>query len=186
MGNVANLFSSTNYATTEPDKIIAGDRIAWKRTDIHTDYANSAYTLKYSARLEGTGTTEIEITASASGTDYLIEVASATTAAYAVGRYQWQAYITRTSDSERLTLESGEWEIIANRDAATTDPISHLRKRLNSLETAIETLSAKTASTYSIAGRSMSYVDLPELISTRDRTLAEIKTRERKRFGVRA
>ena len=96
---MANLFDTTNAATTEPEKIVAGDRLIWKRTDLNADYANSAYTLKYSARLEGTGSTEIEITASASGSDYLIEVASAVTANYTAGTYRWQAYITRNSDS---------------------------------------------------------------------------------------
>jgi len=60
---LANLFDTTNAATTEPEMIVAGDRLIWKRIDLNADYANSAYTLKYSARLEGTGSTEIEITA---------------------------------------------------------------------------------------------------------------------------
>ena len=62
---MANLFDTTNASTTEPEKIVAGDRLIWKRTDLNADYDNAAFTLKYSARLEGTGSTEIEITASA-------------------------------------------------------------------------------------------------------------------------
>ena len=96
---MANLFDTTNSATIEPEKIVAGDRFIWKRSDLNADYANSVCTLKYSARLEGTGSTEIEITASASGEDYLVEVASATTASYTAGTYRWQMYITRDSDS---------------------------------------------------------------------------------------
>jgi len=54
-----NLFDTTNAATIEPEKIVAGDRLIWKRTDLNADYDNSAFTLKYSARLEGTSSAEI-------------------------------------------------------------------------------------------------------------------------------
>ena len=108
---MANLFDSANIAEREPALIRAGDLLQWKRTDLGVDYANSAYTLKYSARLEGTGSTEIEITASASGDDYLVSVSKSTTANYTVGVYHWQAYITRNSDSERITIDSGTWRL---------------------------------------------------------------------------
>ncbi|SVB39067.1 uncharacterized protein METZ01_LOCUS191921, partial [marine metagenome] len=29
---------STSYSETEPAEIVAGDRVAWKRTDLRTDY----------------------------------------------------------------------------------------------------------------------------------------------------
>ena len=111
---MANLFDTDLARETEPEKIVAGDRLIFKRTDLGTDYANGSYTLKYSARLEGTGSTEIEITASASGDDYLVQVNSLTTASYVAGTYQWQAYITRNSDSQRLTIDQGSWEVVAN------------------------------------------------------------------------
>lgn len=182
---MTNAFDSANYPTTEPTQLVAGDRWAWKRTDLNTDYANSAYTLKYALRLQGAGTTEIEIAASASGSEYIIEVGSSTTAAYIVGRYTYQTYITRNSDSERITIGSGQIQLIANRDQSTADPITNLRQRLENLETAILSLTTKTASAYSIAGRSYSYVDLPELIRMRDQTAGEINTKQRKTFGIR-
>ena len=182
---MSNLFDSANFAQTEPTEIVAGDFLAWKRTDLNADYANSAYTLKYVLRLQGSGSTEIEITATASGDDYLVSVASATTASYSVGRYDYQAYLTRNADSERITIKSAEMVVVANRDTATTDPIDHLRQRLNNLDAAILTLSQKTASSYSIAGRSMTYSDLPELMRMRNATQAEINTKTRGRFGVR-
>ena len=180
-----NAFDSANYPTSEPTELVAGDRWAWKRSDLNSDYSNAAYTLKYALRLQATVATEIEITASASGLDYIIEVGSSTTAAYTVGRYTYQAYITRDSDSERLTIGSGDIVLLANRDAATTNPISNLRQRLENLDAAILTITTKTASAYSIAGRSFSYVDLPELQRMRDQTAGEINTKTRKRFGIR-
>ena len=94
---MANLLDTTNAATSEPEKIVAGDSLTWKCTDLGADYDNAAFTLKNSTRLEGTGSTEVKITASASGDDYLVEVASTTTASYAAGTYRSQMYITRNS-----------------------------------------------------------------------------------------
>ncbi len=166
---MANLFTSTNYPETEPAEIVAGDRVAWKRTDLGTDYDPSSYALKYSARLEDSGSTEIEITASESGTDYIIEVGQSTTSSYGAGIYHWQAYITRSSDSERITVDSGTWEVIANRDSATTDPRNHIKKVLDAIEAVIEGRASKDQSGYSIAGRSLSRTPIPELLMLRDR-----------------
>jgi len=177
---LANLFDTTNAATTEPETIVAGDRLIWKRTDLNADYANSAYTLKYSARLEGTGSTEIEITASASGSDYLIEVASAVTANYTAGTYRWQAYITRNSDSQRLTLDSGTWKIITNRDAATTDPRSRSRTMVEKIEAVLEGRAGGDVASYSINGRSLTKIATPELMEWRDRYRAEYMREVRK------
>ena len=170
---MANLFDSTNYPETEPTQIIAGDRAAWKRTDLGTDYAPASYSLKYSARLEDSGSTEIEITASESGSDYIIEVGQSTTTAYTAGVYHWQAYITRTSDSERVTVDSGTWEIKANRDAATTDPRNHVKKVLDAIESVIEGRASKDQESYSIQGRSLSRTPIAELITLRDKYRAE-------------
>jgi len=183
---MANLFDAANFQTIEPTSVVAGDFLAWKREDLNVDYANSAFTLKYVLRLQNSGSTEIEIDASASGTNYLVSVASSVTANYAVGRYDYQAYISKTSTSQRITIKSGEIVVIANRDASTDDPIDHLRKRLENLETAILTLSNKTSSSYSIAGRSMTYQDLPQLIQMRDQTAGEINVKTRGGFGVRS
>tara|TARA_R110002051_G_scaffold292497_2_gene357293 strand:- start:775 stop:1359 length:585 start_codon:yes stop_codon:yes gene_type:complete len=166
---MANLFDSTNYPETEPSQIIAGDRAAWKRTDLGTDYAPASYSLKYSARLENSGSTEIEITASESGSDYIVEVGQSTSAAYAAGIYHWQAYITRTSDSERITVDSGTWEVKANRDVATADPRGHVKKVLDSIEAVIEGRASKDQENYSIQGRSLSRTSIPDLLILRDR-----------------
>ena len=180
---MANLFDTTNAATTEPETIIAGDRLIFLRTDLNADYANSAHTLKYSARLEGTGSTEIEITASASGDDYLIEVASATTANYAAGTYRWQMYITRNSDSQRLTLDTGTWEVVPNRDAATTDPRSHARIMVEKIESVLEGRADGDVSSYSINGRSLTKLTIAELMEWRDRYRAEYLREVRRERG---
>ena len=176
---MANLFDSTSYPTTEPSDIIAGDRIAWKRSDLDSDYPIASYSLKYSARLENAGSTEIEITATESGSDYIVEVGQSTTAAYTAGVYHWQAYIIRTSDSERITVDSGTWEVKANRDAATTDPRNHVKKVLDSIEATIEGRASKDQESYSIAGRSLGRTPIADLILLRDKYRTEYVREQR-------
>jgi len=170
---LANLFDTANVPETEPATIVAGDILQWKRTDLDSDYPNSSYSLSYKARLEGTGSTVITITASASGDDYLVSVSQSATASYTVGTYRWQAYITRTSDSERVTVDSGTFEVIANRSASTADPRSHAKTMLEKIESLLEGRADADVSSYSIAGRSLSKLTLDELMQWRDRYRAE-------------
>lgn len=170
---MGNLFDQTSYPQSEPEILVAGDRWAWKRTDLGADYPPASYALTYSARLESTGT-EIEITASESGQDYIVEVASATTAGYTVGIYSWQAYITRTADSERVTVGSGTFEIVANRDAASTDPRSHAKKVLDAIEAILEDRATKDQQAYTIRGRSLSRTPIPDLLELRKVYKAEV------------
>ncbi len=166
---MANLFDSSNYPETEPAQITAGDRITWKRTDLGTDYAPASYSLKYAARLEKSGATEIEITASESGSDYIVEVGQSTSASFKAGVYHWQAYITRTSDAERVTVDSGTWKVLANRDTTASDPRTHIKIVLDNIEAVIEGRSSRDQENYSIQGRSLSRTPIPDLLILRDR-----------------
>jgi hypothetical protein len=178
-----NLFDSANYPTTEPTKLAVGDRWAWKRTDLGTDYAPASYSLKYVLRRHDTGA-EIEITCSESGSDYLAEVASATTAVYAEGFYAWQAYIIRTSDSERVLVGQGTVELLANRDSVATDPRSHARKVLDAIEAVLESRASKDQEEYAIAGRSLKRTPIAELRALREAYKAEVDAEERKLNGA--
>ena len=170
---MANLFDTGNVLTTEPATIVSGDLLQWKRTDLGTDYANGSYTLSYKARLEGTGSTVITITASASGDDYLVSVGQSTTASYTAGDYRWQAYITRDSDSERLTIDSGTFEVVANRSASTADPRSHAKTMLDKIESILEGRADGDVAAYSINGRSLTKLDITDLLMWRDQYRAD-------------
>tara|TARA_R110002012_G_scaffold98074_1_gene235269 strand:+ start:3997 stop:4581 length:585 start_codon:yes stop_codon:yes gene_type:complete len=176
---MANLFDTLNYPEIEPAEIIAGDRASWKRTDLGTDYPPASYSFKYAARLENSGATEIEITASESGDEYIVEVGQAVTANYKAGTYHWQAYITRTSDSERITVDSGTWQILANRDATNSDPRNHVKKVLDAIESVIEGRASKDQENYSIQGRSLSRTPIADLIMLRSKYRAELVQEQR-------
>jgi len=160
---MADLFDSTNYPTTEPELLVVGDRWVWKRTDIGTDYAPSSYALSYNARLLGTGSTTFSITASESGTEYIIEVASSTTSSRTVGVYAWNAYITRSSDSERIALDSGKFDVRDNLATSSADQRTHSAKMVDYLEATQESLAQKLTSSYSITDRSNTLRSMDEV-----------------------
>lgn len=177
-----NLFDSANYPTTEPTELVAGDRWMWKRTDLGSDYPPASYALSYSLRLEGATAAEIEITASESGSDYLVEVAHTATAGYTPGRYHWQAYITRSSDSARIVIGTGIIEVKPNRAESAADPRTHARKCLDSIEAALEAFAGNTVKSYTITtgtgSRSVTKHDVAELIVLRDKYRAEVRREE--------
>ena len=174
---MADLFDSTNYPTTEPELLVIGDRWVWKRTDLGSTYAPSSYALSYRARLLGAGGTNFSFTASESGTDYIIEVASSTTVNYTAGIYAWNMYITRSSDSERIALDSGKFEVKTNLVTSEADPRSHSAKMVDHLESTMETLGQKFSTAYSISDRSNTLRSMDE-VSTQLNSYRAIYNRE--------
>ena len=184
---MGNAFDSANYPTREPEELVVGDRWAWKRPDLSASYPTADYTLTYSCDKEGSGTTTFSITANESAGQYLVEVASATTANYSAGTYAWQAYITRASDSARTSVGAGTFTVLANLSASTADPRSHVKKTLDAIEAVIENRATIDQMAYSIAGRSLSKTPLADLLKFRDSYKAEYATElntERRKNGL--
>ena len=77
------------------------------------------------------------------------------TASYTAGDYRWHAYTTRNSDSERLTIDSGTFEVVANRSASTADLRSHVKIMLDKIESILEGRADGDVAAYSINGRSL-------------------------------
>jgi len=148
-----------------PDTLTVGDRWAWKREDIATDYIPTSYTLTYSFRLLSSAATEITLASSViteSSTAYIIEVPSATTASYTKGDYTFQEYITNGS-SQRVVVNTGFVTVKPNLDADTADPRSHARVVFDALEAMLESRASIDQSSMSIAGRSLSRMTPEEI-----------------------
>jgi hypothetical protein len=183
---MANLFDAANAPTTEPVEIVVGDFIQWKRTDIGADYPNDAYTATYVARITGGGASEITITGTASGNDYLFTVDSATSAGFTAGYYHWQLEIVRNSDSERLVLERGTFEAIVDLDVNNVDPRTHAEIMVDKIEAVLQNRADADVSNYSINGRSLVKLSIDDLLKWRDyyrNELAMEKRKERVRRG---
>lgn len=164
---MGNAFDSTNYPNLEPAELVIGDRWAWKRTDLSADYPTASYALTYVADMQGSGSTSFSITASETGGEYVVEIASATTATYLAGTYAWQAYITRSSDSARVSVAKGTWRLIPNLSASTADPRSHVKKVLDAIEATLEGRASVDQMSYSINGRTLQKTPISDLIKLR-------------------
>ena len=168
--------------SSEPYAITAGDFWTWTKS--LSDYPATSYTLTYALNKSDA---HIDITASASGTDHLVEVAAATTADYDPGVYHWHSYAT-DGDGKRYKVLEGTIEVLTDfaTQADGHDARTHAQKTLDALEAVILGKASKDQASYSIAGRSLSRMSPAELIEWRDRYRAEVvreKRDERRKRG---
>lgn len=168
---MANAFDSSAYPTTEPLTLSAGDRWAWRRTDLGS--YGTGFTLSYVARLASDGTTTFTFDGTWDGSQYVIEVASATTAAYTAGSYNVEIYITRDSDSERVSICTYTLTVDPDLATSTNDTRSHAKKVLDSIEAVIEGRATSSQKAYSIKDRSLENISHEELLKLRSFYQAE-------------
>lgn len=172
---MSNAFDRENYSTKEPNTLVLGDYWSWKRDDLATDYPIGTYALTYEFHSDsgGGGTKKFTLTAVEADDTYYIESASSTTTGYAIGDYVWEAYITKTSSSNRIMIDSGRTSITENLANTNADLRSHAKKVLDALEAVIENRATMDQSSMSIAGRSLSRMSVDELLTFRNRYKAE-------------
>lgn len=161
-----------------PTKVIAGDTAQWEKS--LPDYPASAgwvlvYTLINAAA-------KITITAAADGDDYVVTQPSATTAAWAKGKYKYQARVTLAGVSH--TVETGDMEVAANFATETTlDGRSHARKVLDAVEAVLEGRATKDQEEYTIGDRSLKRTPIEKLYELRQRYKAEVSREETRSSG---
>lgn len=146
--------------TTEPTSVVAGDTLTWKRT--LADYPAGTWTLKYRL-INAAG--KIDITATADGTDHLVSVAPATSAAYTAGDYTWTAWVEKTGS--RVTVGSGT--IIVKPDIAALNALDARTDAARIVDQLMAAYQSYTTSNghvaeYEIAGRRMKYRSAAEIL----------------------
>lgn len=165
---MANLFDENEAPEGEPLKVVVGDFIQWKKTSLAQTYPPSLYSANYVARITGGGNTEIQLPATERTGYYLFTVDSATSAGFSAGFYHWQLEITQTSTGNRIVVERGEFEAIADLDANGADPRSHAEIMLGKIESLLVGRADKDVSSYSIQGRSIAKMSVVDLLQWRD------------------
>lgn len=165
---MANLFDSANAPNKEPETIVVGDYLLWKRTDLGSDYSNSLYTATYVARITGGGNTEVQVVGTASGSDYLFTVSSTTSEAFVAGFYHWQLEIKRNSDNNRIVVDRGNFTVIVDLDVNGADPRTHAEIMVGKIESILNGKADSDVSSYSVAGRSLTKMSFNELLQARD------------------
>ena len=177
---MANLFDTDNAPTIEPDQIVIGDRVTWRKKNLGSDYPSTAYTVAYVSRISsGGGTHEFTVTGTADGNDYLFTITSVASADFDKGHHHWQLEITRTSDSERVVTQTGSWDIITDLDN-NVDPRTHAEIMVDKIETVLQGRADADVLSYSINGRSLSKIPPQELVEWRDYYRREAAMQHRK------
>lgn len=177
---MTNLFDTDNAPTLEPDQLVVGDRTVWRKTNLNSDYPSTEYSAAYVSRVSaGGGNHEFTVSGVADGNDYLFTITSVASADFDTGHHHWQLEITRTSDSERIVIATGSWDIITDLDN-NVDPRSHAEIMIDKIETVLQGRADADVASYSIQGRSLTKISPDELIKWRDYYKAEAVMEERK------
>lgn len=177
---MANLFDPANAPEGEPETIVVGDFIQWKRSDLVEDYPVATHSATLVARITGGGSNEIQINATESNPSYyLFTATSATSSSFSPGHYHWQLEITQTSSGNRVVVATGMFEILPDLDVNNSDPRTHAEIMLAKIQTILEGRADSDVSSYSIQGRSLAKMSISDLLSWRDYYRREVKKEKR-------
>jgi hypothetical protein len=171
---MANLFDATLAPEGEPDDLIVGDFLQWKRSDLVTDYPTASYAAKYLLRSSGSDNYEIQISGTGQTTHYLFTVTSNTSATFNAAQYFYQLEITQNSDNERVIVDRGLFRVVPDLDINNADPRSHAEIMVTKIESLLQGKADSDVSSYSIAGRSLTKLDFQELLDARNYYKSEI------------
>jgi hypothetical protein len=148
----------------EPPELRAGVTWQWRREDLVADYPASTWTLKYWMKQLAASGSHIEIVAAADGSNFAVNVAAATTAAYTAGKYAWAAEVSGGS-SEIYEVDRGVIIVLARFDQASSlDFRTHARKMLDAIESLLENKATADVLEYSIGSRQLKKMAPEELL----------------------
>lgn len=179
---MANLFDATQAPEGEPDEIVVGDFIQWKRSDLVGDYPLATHSAEYVARITGGGSSEIKIAATETDGTYLFTADSATTGGFTAGFYHYQLEITKTATGDRVVVDRGTFTAVVDLDVNNADPRTHAEIMITKIESVLQGKADSDVSSYSINGRSLTKMSFTELVEARDyyrREFAKEKAKDR-------
>lgn len=165
---MANKFDVAEAPEFEPDRIVVGDFIQWKRSDLVDDYPVADYSAEYVARITGGGASEVKIAGTEASNYYLFTVDSATTADFETGIYHWQLEVTQTSSGNRVVVDTGSFEAIVDLDSNQADPRIHAEIMVTKIESLLQGKADSDVSNYSIGNRSLTKLSFEELMNARE------------------
>lgn len=155
----------------EPTAITVGDSLGWTRDHSAVVYTDSsgdeqecsatAWTLKYyAAGPDGV----FNITASATGQDFIVSLTATQTANWSTGFYEWRAYAI--NGANRYEIDRGKWELLADftKQIKGYEARSHARIVLEAINAVMEDKATADQMSLSIGGRSLSRYSFQELL----------------------
>lgn len=169
-----NPFDREEYTNTHPECIVIGRHIGWK---LDLDYSPIHFGLKYVVQQIGTDV-EIEIVGSQiqliDGLYWVFEIPSATSAAWTDfttdADCRWDLVLTQLTPTNDAIIQSGFIKIFQS----TSDRRSHAEVMLSKINSIIEGRADNDVSSYSIKSRSITRMNMDELIKWRDYYINEV------------
>lgn len=162
----------------EPERVAAGDRLQWTRKDL-SDFPATSWTLTYYLRSDKPGG-QIDITATADGVYFSVDVSPTTSANYIPGIYYWSAFVSKSGD--RKLVAQGKIELITNPTdiAIPVDGRSHARRTLDAINAVIENRATTDQQAYAFQaiGRSVTRMPIADLLKFRDYYYAIVKSED--------
>jgi hypothetical protein len=164
-----NPFDITVAPIGEPATIVSGVFTQWRKA---LAFSPTDYNVSYSgAPFDGAaGGHTFTFAGTLTGQEAQFTLTGATTAGWHAHEYRWRLLLTRKSDSETVELETGSWRVFKTTD----DRRTHAEVMLTKIESLLANRADDDVSSYSIAGRSLDRIPLPELLQWRDHYRAEI------------
>jgi hypothetical protein len=162
---MTDLFDPADQPATEPTEFVSGDLVQWRNADFPA-YAGNGFDLIYYFR-PAAGGSVVQVTCTVVGSEYRAAMIGTVTAAMAVGRWYWSAFLVRTSDDARIQVDDGETLVTANLVTDASDTRSHARKMLDAIEATMEGRATDTVQSYTIGGRQINKMSADEMIRWR-------------------
>lgn len=170
--------------SAEPKVMRAGDFASWRRDDLAKDFSPADFTLSYVGMLAGEAPSKIEFSATALDGGFFVGLGANENGDWKAGVYRWVAFMTRISDSARMTVGGGRFEVLA--DLASEDAIdlrSHNRRMLEQIEALLEGRAKSNVASYEIAGRKLTKLTPKELQDWHTHSRKLVRIEDRKRTG---
>lgn len=155
----------TTTLTDIPEKITAGDSVAWSRS--LSDYpAGDGWVLSYALTI---ASAQITFNAGADGNDHLVDLSATTTASWAPGEYAFQAYVTK--NPERYQVDAGLVEILPNLAAQTSgyEALPYCFAVRDAIIAVLEMRATESQTSIAVGGRQVSEMTHEELMDALNR-----------------
>jgi hypothetical protein len=142
-----------------PEKITAGDSVAWKKS-LPQYSAADGWALSYALTMAGN---QITFTGSAAGADHLIDIAAATSADWTPGEYGFQAYVTKAA--ERYQIDQGMVQVRPNLAAQSSGfaALPYCFTVRDAITAVLEMRATESQTSIAVGGRQISEMSHDEL-----------------------
>lgn len=152
------------YLPVEPTLVYAGTTWRWERS--LSNFPPATWTLKYFFR-SSDGKYSFDVTATNNNGTFRVNHLATSTDDIAPAIYQGQGFVT--SGNDRFIVYQGQLEILPDFNLQSTgkDLRTHAQKVLEAIKALLEGRFVDDASSYSVAGRSITKLTPLELIETK-------------------